>query len=237
MKKILFIILLFSTISNAQELENKFSSSLCECFDDNQTELKEDFEINILEKCLHSAFQLIEDEFSELILKDIDTTYLEIEDAYQYGFQYGFQYGQKIFGNIQEKLVNECDSYFEFSNKLISLMETNLAKESSQKKIDSLTGLINKSPMKIELLWERGANSIGVRDYKSAQLDFKKCLKIDSSYVPALFFLGCSYNLDDNPKKAIETFEIIIAQNKDFGSIGDMTKIYLAFLKRKIREK
>jgi hypothetical protein len=96
--------------------------------------------------------------------------------------------------------------------------------------------LIDINPQNIALIWERGANKIGVGDFKSGQLDFYNCLGMDSTYIPAMFFLAWSYHINGDSNKAIELYENILNQNLELGSMGDITKIYVATLKRKIRE-
>jgi tetratricopeptide (TPR) repeat protein len=233
MKKITYILLFVTTIINGQELETKFSESLCECFNENKEKSKTDLDFNILETCMSSSFKKNEKEFNELLLRDIDTTSLNVSDL----GKYGYQLGQKMFSDIQVRLINDCDSYNDYASLLISEMLKNIGKDSSQKKIDSISILIDNNPKNIKLIWERGAHKIGIGKLKSAQLDLNTCLEVDYTYAPALFFLACSYDLEGNPKKAIEIFEKILDQNKDFGSLGDFTKIYFAVLKRKSREK
>jgi tetratricopeptide (TPR) repeat protein len=173
-----------------------------------------------------------ETEITEFVLKGVDTTKFQGDDAYKVGYSYG----QKLFGDIQEKVVNECDSYFDYISKISSVMLDNMSKGNGQKDIDSLTRLIDKSPRNKALIWERGAYKIGVRDFKSAQSDFRLSIAQDSTFAPANFFLAWSYQLDGKSKKAIEEYQKTLSRSINLGSMEDIAKMYLAYLKRKLRE-
>lgn len=232
MRKITYILFFIATIINGQELEAEFSESICECFNENKEKSKTDLDFSILDTCIKYSFEKNKEEFNDLLLKDIDITKLNSSDLNKYGYQLG----QNMFSKIQVRLINDCDNYYDYSSQLISQMLKNIGKDSSQKRIDSISILIDKNPKNIKLIWERGAHKIGIGDLKSAQSDLKTCLEVDFSYAPALFFLACSYDLEGNPKKAIEIFDKILEQNKDFGSLGDFAKIYSAVLKRRLIE-
>ncbi|WP_298895044.1 hypothetical protein [uncultured Psychroserpens sp.] len=236
MYRLIFLILILSVSADAQTFKEKFVTDFCQCFDNNIKKVSEDTNLSLLKKCITNTLEANKKEFTDYIIKDIDTTIIESE-LYEDGYAYGYAYGQKFYGDIQEQLVNDCDSYYQYTSELSSFMKKNMEKGVTQKNVDSLTRLINKDSLNIALIWERGANKIGLKKYKSAQSDFKYCLSKDVNYIPAMFFLAWSYHLQGDFKNAILTYQNVLNQKSELGSIGDITKIYLATLKRKLRDK
>ena len=230
MNKLICFLLFISQFSYAQNAEALISKDICICFDQKQTNANNNFDITLLESCFNEAVKKNANEIFKLLTKDVDT--LDYDNAYDNGYEYG----QKLLSDIQEQLINECDSYYKFSSRLSLYMLENMEKTSSQKNIDSLTKRISNDFQKINLIWERGANKIGIQDFDSAKEDFKICLNENPSYTPALFFLAWLYDLNGDSKEAIRLYEQLLNQDSELGSMGDIAKIYLAVNKRKLRE-
>ncbi|MFD2567311.1 hypothetical protein [Pseudotenacibaculum haliotis] len=234
-KPVFLFLLLFSLAINAQNLNEKMASSFCECFGDNKKENQAKLDLDLLEKCMEYTLKINQKEFKEYFAKKVDTT--KIEDPLAY--KLGYDIGKEMFSSMQETLVYKCDSYYQFTLELSSLMQQNFKKDanSNQQKIDSLSNLIKKNPQKISLIWERGTHKMSLDQHKAARLDFNICLEKNANYPPALFFMAWSYHLEEDYEKAIAFYEKLLDQKQELSGMGDIARMYLATLKRKQKEK
>lgn len=224
----------FSLAINAQNLNEKMASSFCECFGDNKKENQANLDLDLLEKCMEYTLKANEKEFKKYFEEKVDTTNIKDPLAYKLGYDLG----KEMFSNMQETLVYKCDSYYQFTLELSSLMQQNFKKEanSNQQKIDSLSSLIKKNPQKISLVWERGTHKMSLDQHKDARLDFNICLEKNTNYTPALFFMAWSYHLEGNYEKAIVFYEKLLDQKQELNGMGDIARMYLAALKRNSKQ-
>jgi len=229
----IFIYLLFfiSGICHAQSIEDIILPEFCNCFTENEVHTTEEIDMDLFTTCFDSAFKKNEAAIEELLMKTKDSTSFESQ------YERGYKMGQQLFGNIQEPLINQCDSYYTYVSKLSPFILKSIQKTSSQENIDTLTKQIDSTDQNIALIGERGTNKMGLLDFKSAEADFNICLNEDPSFPPALFFLAFLHDINGDSEKAIVLYENLLNQDQDLKSIGDVSKIFLAFNKRKIKEK
>lgn len=236
MSKLIYIFFLVSSLLSAQVYKEQFSSDICNCFDENNTETKKAFDETIFEKCFSEALEKNQKEFLDYFIKDIDTTNLG-ENSYQHGYELGYKEGQRIFEDIQKPVIDNCDSYYHYSSSLIALLGENLKKGVGYKALDSINNLIDEKPENTDLIWQRGALKMALEEYDQAQLDFKLSLDKEPYHLPSLFFSAWSYELNGNPEKAIEFLEILINKDIELGGLGVVSKMFLAIIERREEEK
>jgi tetratricopeptide (TPR) repeat protein len=234
MNKRLLLLFFLPLVSFSQTAEELFATSFCECFEKNNVTTLENVNLDLLKDCLNETLQSEASELTKAILKEIDTTNLKQKDSYQIGYDYG----QNMLGDVQDKLINDCDAYYEFAKGVNTLLYKNIGIDSNQKKVDSLSNLIKKDPKNIMLIWERGANNLGIQNIEEAQTDFKLCLDENADFFPARFFLAVSYDAKGNYDRAIKEYQILVDQSKltDLGPMKDISKMFLALAKRKTTE-
>ncbi|WP_299333944.1 hypothetical protein [uncultured Psychroserpens sp.] len=232
MKRILCLLILISNSLSAQELNDKLSSDYCHCFNKGSLEINGEINYQLLEECLVYGLKNNAKALEQVVLKDVDTTGFDEETYYKYGYKYG----RDLFGNLQEQLIDQCDSYYEYAKKLNATMRQSFVRDASKKALDSLSALVDKNTSSLELRMERGSQHLGLNDFKSAKTDFKQCLEQNPDYFPAQFFLAYTYDLDEDFDNAIKGYQDILDNVIDVGALKDMTKIYLAIVKRKKKE-
>ena len=234
MNKRLLLLFFLPLLNFSQTSKEIFVMSFCDCFERNDVTVNEDINIDLLKDCLNETLQNSESELTKAILKEIDTTNIKQKDLYQIGYDYG----QNLFGNVQDKLINDCDAYYEFAKGTNALLYKNIGKDSNQKKVDSLSKLVEKNPKNIMLIWERGATNLGIQNIEGAQTDFKLCLEENTDFFPARFFLAVSYDVTGDYDNALKEYQILVNQSRhtDLGPMTDISKMFLALTKRKIKE-
>lgn len=233
MKGIFYVVWIISMGINAQSIEDKLSNDFCDCYNEKQEILESDFDVDLFFSCYESVVTNNVDDIKRIAFKKIDTSKISHDEAYKLGYEYG----KKLVSDIQEKLINECNSYYKLIPLISETMLKNMPNDKSLVKIDSLTRLIDVNNKNNVLIWERGAYKIGNKDYESARSDFNLCLEQDSSFVQARFFLAWSYQLEGNPKEAIKEYQKVLAQDSNLGPIKDICIMFVAYLRRKLLEK
>lgn len=111
---------------------------------------------------------------------------------------------------MQNTLIQNCDTYYEFFN---SIREDSLISQKddfSQSKIDSLTSLINENKT-TDLLLKRGTAYLYLQKLKKAERDYSESLKIDDTNIKIMLLLGWTKEKQGNYHKAIKIYEKALA--------------------------
>ena len=225
-----FVALTMFNFAIGQTLQQKLESGICKCFNEQEFIFNKSKDLDVLDKCFDLPFRDLEKEFEEEIAKKIDTTAAN-------SYELGLDYGRKLFNDMQDGLIINCDSYYNVMQNISKLMYENMGKGVNQQKIDSISLLVKNDLSNDMLLWERGAYNLGLKKIDEAQEDFSNCITINPKNHIATFCLGWTYDLQGNNKKAVEYYEQSINSTEDLGYFREIGRINLAIIRRKIREK
>lgn len=217
----------------AQDLPEKMSTAFCNCFTINVDSLKDDFlEDNFME-CIEESFRRMQKDFTNYVVETekIDPTSNSKENS-EIAYEAGYKMSQNILKEQQGSWIKDCPSYYQFYTEIRAISFQTIRKQSNQRKIDSLTTVINKLTLKKHFLWERGTQYFALGDIKNARKDFLACLVDDSEYVPAIYFLGWTYEQKEEYEKASSLYSQAL-------KLSDMPQIQAAneFVNRKLKEK
>ena len=225
MKKLLLLTILSSSLMNAQTLQERFESFVCDCFTEKEAEFKTTQNLDILDSCFDFPMEDYEEELEALIAKNIDTTQISPYDA-------GMIYGKRMFSEIQSTLVKTCDPYYHAMTITGEVMLRNMKAGIDQSRVDSLTTQIEANPEDYNLIWERGACYMALEDNAKAIADFEFCLENEPDFPPALFFLGWTYDLTGDKAKAMDYYQKVLDLNNDLLGFNDVTRIKMAIIER-----
>ena len=205
MKKYLKIVLisLISIQSFSQEFKENFKKDVCECFTSKSDTIILDKDYFI--ECFTAFAPKYQSEIDKLTDKNSSLS----------EFEQGRIIGRNLFLEIQNSLIHSCDSFYLFMLKSKEVSRTKMKNESTLSKIDSLSILI-KDKSNIQNIWVRGKYYLAFNEYKKAEEDFKNCLKININYAQAHFFLGWTYELEENYVDALKEYKKAyeLTQNK-----------------------
>ncbi|GAB5399899.1 MAG: hypothetical protein Aureis2KO_14840 [Aureisphaera sp.] len=221
--------LVLSHIIIGQTIQEKIETEVCKCFVEQEPRFNETNNLDVLDICFDKPFVKLESEIEAAIAKEIDTT---ASNAYELGMEYG----RKLFNDMQEGLVYNCDSYYNVMQGLRALMHKNMRRDITEQKLDSLSQLVSNAPKDDNLLWERGAHNLALDNIEAAKSDFKQCLEINPDNLVAKFFLGWSYDLNSEYEKAIPLYEETINSTDDIGAFREIGKINLMVIRRMLKE-
>jgi len=133
------ILLLFIANSiSSQTHKEKLTTLICDCFEKSPQTKNVNFEL--LKTCFDFSSEpyttVLQEVLKEEIKKlNIDT--LDTSSNYQDGYKIGVEIGQQLMNDVQEPLINSCDTYFEFMEKTKKEMVSNLGKDLNKKRVDS----------------------------------------------------------------------------------------------------
>ncbi|MEW7289640.1 hypothetical protein [Aquimarina sp. 2304DJ70-9] len=234
MKRFLYFIFLVYNFSTGQELFDKISVDICNCFEENEDLNRKNFDIKFFDICHDLSMKKYKPELELLLYKDVDST--SSEYTYEHVNKLGYELGKRMFNKILEPMINNCDAYYTYFSKAREIMLINLGKGITEQKVDSLTNLIEKSYWKTNLLFQRGAYELGLGNVSKAKSDLVSCLEKNPIHIHAMFFLAMAHELEEDYKSAIPLYEEIIDQNQNQNPLTNLAKIYLTITKRRLKE-
>ena len=195
MKKALYLLFVFISLSNlySQEFKKQLSIDVCECFNG-----FEDLEMKPFMTCMNANMLNYEDEIQKLIVKDSVLS----------EYEQGVKLGKKLMFEMQQYLIQDCDKYYYFFDNLREESFIKMKNSFNEKKLDSINQLIllKKSP---NLLWQRGNYYFSNNSFNEAERDYLECLEMEPKYVQATLFLGWLNERKGYYDKAIKFYEVV----------------------------
>lgn len=227
-----FIFLLFS-LNNCfgQSLTERFYPKVCKCFEDNYS--AEKLDLNLLGKCFDLSSDEDLNELEEYMKQELDSTELSL--SYEDGLKAGEKMGQQLFDELQEPLVNNCDSYYRFLIDCKKVTLDNMSKGISKKEADSLSAIIKNGDWTEEVMWKMGSYQLGLGNLKEAKNNFNQSLDKNPQYLPSIFFLGIVNDAEGDYRKAIDRYNQVMS--KEENSLTFIVRMFLEVAKRKVKEK
>ena len=227
-----FISILFS-LSNCfgQSLTERFYPKVCKCFEDNYS--AEKLDLNLLGKCFDLSSDEDLNELEEYMKQELDSTELSL--SYEDGLKAGEKMGQQLFDELQEPLVNNCDSYYRFLIDCKKVTLDNMSKGISKKEADSLSAIIKNGDWTEEVMWKMGSYQLGLGNLKKAKDNFNQSLDKNPQYLPSIFFLGIVNDAEGDYTKAIDRYNQVMS--KEENSLTFIVRMFLEVAKRKVKEK
>ncbi len=200
MKENITVLLFLVSISifGQQDIIEKISQDVCICFTENKGD-----DTSILEKCFTKHIDTYKTELDKLIDKNSSVP----------EYKQGQELGKKIFFEMQQNLVKNCDAYFNYFDNLRAQSILAMKKKYSQSKVQSINVKLSENKT-IDLLWERANLYFANNDLIKAEIDYKECLTMNPNHVPSMFFLGWLYERKQNYNKALEIYQSIFDATK-----------------------
>lgn len=224
------LVLLFSNTSFGQSLAERFYPNVCDCFEQNFT--SDNFNINLLGKCFDLSSEENQKELEDYMLQELDSTALNL--SYEDGLKMGEKIGQQLFDDLQEPLVNNCDSYYKFLLECKKTTLKNMSKGISRKEADSLSSIIKNGGWTVETMWKMGSYELGLGNLKKAKENFNKSLEKNPLHLPSIFFLGIVNDTEEDYQKAIDRYNQVMAEEEN--SMTFIVRMFLEVAKRKVKE-
>lgn len=230
MNRIFIIALLLANTSFSQELKEIFYPNICECFENNFDDTQ--FDGDLMVRCFDIMSGKNEELFKQYISKKIDTT--DISLTYEQGSKMGRKMAEKLFDELQEPLVNNCEAYFKFLLEIKKFALRNMNKGIGAQEADSLRAMVNKGEWSARNMFELGSYELGIGNLKQAKKDYTKSFEKEPAYIPSHFFLGIVYQEEGNYALAIESYNQVISQGEN--SLTFIVKVFLELAKREAKD-
>ncbi|WP_299767649.1 hypothetical protein [uncultured Dokdonia sp.] len=232
---ICILFLLIANSMSSQTPKEKLTSLICNCYE--EAPQTENVNFELLKTCFDFSSEpytpileeAVREEFKKLHIDTLDTS-----SNYQNGYKIGSEIGQQLMNDVQEPLINSCDTYFEFMEKTKKEMVSNLGKDLNKKRVDSLKRLFKKKDWQPDIQWEIGAYYLSKGKHKKAEKNFKKCLSKDGTHMPSLFFLAIIDDFNEKYTSSIHRLEAVDLNPSH--PFMFMRTIYIEAAKRKKRE-
>lgn len=232
--KIILIVFIFTSIfletGSSQSLEDRFYPIVCECFEENYSE--ENFDTKLFEKCFDMSNPESQEIIREYMLRELDSN--QSDQSFEDGYKLGKNFAKNLLNDLQEPLVNKCDSYYKFSLQLKKVMQANMSKGVSKKQADSLLTLIESGKRTAETMWRIGSYELGLGSLIKARDYFNKSIKANPNYTQSIFFLGIVNDMEGKYQKACNRYNQLLTMDKDY--LNFIVTMFLEVSKRKARE-
>jgi tetratricopeptide (TPR) repeat protein len=230
--KVLALTFIFVIINYGfgQSLTERFYPEVCDCFENNYSE--ENLDLNLLGKCFDLSSEDSQKELEDYMRQELDSTDLNL--SYDEGLKVGQKIGQQLFDELQEPLVNNCDSYYKFLIDCKKLTLKNMSKGVSKKEADSLSIIIKNGNWTSETMWQMGSYQLGLGNLKNAKDNFTKSLEKNPLHPPSLFFMGIVNDTEGDYEKAIDRYNQVMIQEEN--SLTFLVRMFLEVAKRKVKE-
>ena len=189
-----FLILFLSFISlQAQDFKVKLSQDVCDCFS------KSDKKQDALEACFTNNIINYQADLEKLIDKNSEISQ----------YEQGQQLGVKVFFEMQQALIQNCDDYFEYFDRLRNESFEDMQKNYGPDNIASLDFQISKNRT-AELLWERGNAYFASSNFNKAKTSYQESLQLDPNYIQSVFFLGWVNEKAGDYNRAIKLYQQVL---------------------------
>ncbi|MEZ4794468.1 MAG: hypothetical protein R2773_03160 [Flavobacteriaceae bacterium] len=238
MKKTLitFLFLINSATLLCQDLEDRFTNALCECYTKIELTTYNNKLIEDLEACFSSSLGDIDNELAALFYKtypDTNTEDLNEDEAFELGYKFGYEWAQQAMINHLDTLINDCKGLYEALSisRSYSFVPDTL-KIVSRNEIPILDVQIKKDSTNTSLLLQRGYHQMVLGAFEKGRKDLHKVLLEYPEEQLSLSLLALSYEYEENYSMAFKTFKKVDSLYADLQS-----KIAIAFLKRKLSTK
>ncbi|MEM8763737.1 MAG: hypothetical protein AAGD88_07990 [Bacteroidota bacterium] len=228
---ILFSGLLGSTNIFAQSIAERFYPNVCNCFDKNYT--SGNLDLKLFQKCFDLKSEGNRNEFEDFLRQELDSNNTNL--TYEEELELSRKMGEQLFDDLQEPLVNNCDSYYNFLLECKKAILTNMSGGVSKKEADSLSILIKNGNWTEQTTWQMGSYQLGVGNIQMAKANFHKSLEKNPLHLPSLFFLGVVNDTEGNHDKAIQRYNQVIEQEEE--SLSFIVNMFLVVAKREAKEK
>ena len=204
MNKILCLgVILFFNLTFGQNLREELRTVICECF--SETESEDNFEIEQFGRCFDFSSGSRKALMEKIILAEIDTTNMTLEN----GYELGYQFGQNLIEEEQKPLIQNCDVYFGFVQNMKMLMVQNLAEGSKETDIDLLRIDYSNEGWLPDDMWLLGAYELSNGNLEKAKDIFKDCLVKDSTHLASNFLLAVAFDLNKEYDSAVERYTYV----------------------------
>lgn len=220
----------------AQTAKAKITTLVCDCFENAPKTGK--IQLDLLKTCYDFSNSKYQELFKEVAKEEVNRLGIDTlntdADNYQNGYELGYELGKRMFNEIQEPLVRNCDTYFYFMEETKKEMISNLDKGITKKRVDSLKRVFKKENWDPNVQWEIGAYYLLKGKTKKAEKSLKKCLSKDPEHIPSIFFLAIIDDMHENYESAINGFDRV--DDDLTNPLSFVATIFLEASKRKKRE-
>ncbi len=200
------------------EFKKELTTSVCACFSENELS---DINQDVFVSCFKKSVVNYQDELANMIL---------IQGSDKDSYQASIDIGKRLMFDIQKDLINDCDNYFFYLEKMKETGFNARIKDASTKITDSLSILIKKNPS-LDLYRNRGVNYLSLGEYDNAEKDFNTCSDLNANDIQTKIMLAMLFEQKKEYSKAAKQYNAVY----ELTGIREIT-VMTELAKRKAKE-